>query len=198
MGPVVMRVNQPAQRADDEFEPDERTRQVASARIGQSAALAGTAEALPVPDASFDAVVGGQMWHWVDRGRAIPEVARVLHPGGCLSILWILRDDRVGWISRLGQVVTLPDYFTRFDDDAVPAHGQPFGPHRRDEQWFAQLMSPVDVLGHLRTLSSVAHAADANEQLAAAAQLIATDPDVVGRETVQMPYVCKAFTSRQR
>lgn len=138
------------------------------------------------------------MWHWVDRDRAVPEVARVLRPGGCFSILWILRDDRVAWISRLGQVVTLPDYFTRFDDNAVPAHGQPFGPHRRDEHWFAQRMTPTDVLGHLRTLSWVVRAADAEQQLAAAADLLATDPDVVGRKTVEMPYVCKAFTSLLR
>src|SRR4051812_27973931 len=48
--------------------------------------LAGSAEDLPLPDRSADAVLCAQAWHWVDPARAVPEVARVLTPGGRLGL----------------------------------------------------------------------------------------------------------------
>lgn len=177
-------------------EPDARMRAVLARRIGPDLALAGTAEDLPVADSSFDAVVGGQMWHWVDPARALPEIARVLRPRGALTILWILRDDRVAWVDRLGRLATLPDYYTRFDDSAVPDHGEPFGPMARDEHWFEHLLTPAEVVGQLRTLSSIALAPDADRQVAAVTALLATDPELADREQIAMPHVCKAFTAR--
>jgi SAM-dependent methyltransferase len=50
--------------------------------------LAGTAEALPLADASVDAVACGDSFHWFDGARAAPELARVIRPGGVLALLW--------------------------------------------------------------------------------------------------------------
>jgi SAM-dependent methyltransferase len=61
----------------------------------------GGAEALPFPDASLDAVVAGQAMHWFDLDRALPEIARVLVPGGVFAGLWNADDDRVGWVADL-------------------------------------------------------------------------------------------------
>ena len=36
----------------------------------------------PAPTASYDVVVGAQCFHWFDLDRALPEIARVLKPGG--------------------------------------------------------------------------------------------------------------------
>ena len=66
--------------------------------------LAGTAEDIPLPDASVDAVLVGQAMHWFDLDRAIPEIARVLTPGGVLAALWNVDDDRVGWVATLTQI----------------------------------------------------------------------------------------------
>jgi SAM-dependent methyltransferase len=44
--------------------------------------LVGAAEALPVPDASFDLLTIASAFHWMDRDRALAEVRRVLRPGG--------------------------------------------------------------------------------------------------------------------
>ncbi len=44
-------------------------------------ALLGTAEEIPLPDDSVDAVLVAQAWHWFDPERAVKEVARVLRPG---------------------------------------------------------------------------------------------------------------------
>jgi len=50
--------------------------------------LDGTAEAIPLADASVDAVVVGQAFHWFEPAVALPEIARVLRPGGGLGLAW--------------------------------------------------------------------------------------------------------------
>jgi SAM-dependent methyltransferase len=64
-------------------------------------AVEGSAEALPLPDESVDAVLCGQAMHWFDLDRALPEIARVLTPAGVLAGLWNVDDDRVGWVAEL-------------------------------------------------------------------------------------------------
>lgn len=67
-------------------------------------ALPGSAEAVPLPDASVDAVVAGNAMHWFDMAVAGPEIARVLAPGGVLAGLWNVLDDRVDWVAGLAEV----------------------------------------------------------------------------------------------
>jgi SAM-dependent methyltransferase len=64
----------------------------------------GSAEELPLADASVDAVLAGQAMHWFDLDRALPEIARVLAPGGVLAGLWNVDDDRVGWVAELSAI----------------------------------------------------------------------------------------------
>ena len=85
-------------------EPDESMlaelrRQVPSAR-----ALPGPAEAIPLADAAVDAVLCGQSMHWFDMSLAVPEIARVLAPGGVLGALWNSDDDRGEWVAGLRDV----------------------------------------------------------------------------------------------
>jgi SAM-dependent methyltransferase len=67
-------------------------------------ALPGSAEAIPLPDASVDAVLAGNAMHWFDMDVAGPEIARVLAPGGVLAGLWNVVDDRVDWVAALARV----------------------------------------------------------------------------------------------
>jgi ubiquinone/menaquinone biosynthesis C-methylase UbiE len=55
-------------------------------------ALDGTAEALPLADASADVITVAQAMHWFDLDRALPEFHRVLRPGGHLALFWNSRD----------------------------------------------------------------------------------------------------------
>jgi SAM-dependent methyltransferase len=72
--------------------------------LPQVRALAGNAEAIPLPDGSVDAVLAGNAMHWFDMSVAGPEIARVLAPGGVLAGLWNTLDDRVDWVAGLARV----------------------------------------------------------------------------------------------
>ncbi len=54
--------------------------------------VAATAEELPFPDGSADAITVAQAFHWFDHERALPEFHRVLRPGGVLVLVWNSRD----------------------------------------------------------------------------------------------------------
>ena len=70
-------------------------------RLPGVSAVAGTAEAIPLADDSVDAVLVGTAFHWFDTGRALPEIARVLRPGGVFAVLYNLVDDSVPWVAEL-------------------------------------------------------------------------------------------------
>jgi len=73
--------------------------------VPDARALAGSAEAIPLPDASADLVTSAQAFHWFDHARALPEIARVLRPGGRLALIWNSRDDRDPWMARLSAII---------------------------------------------------------------------------------------------
>ena len=82
-------------------EPDPAMRAELARQLSSARALAGSAEQIPLPDASVDAVLCGQSMHWFDLSRALPEISRVLVPGGTLGALWNSDDDRVPWVAGL-------------------------------------------------------------------------------------------------
>jgi SAM-dependent methyltransferase len=69
------------------------------------ACLDGTAEAMPLPDAGIDAVTVAQAFHWFDHARAIPEIHRVLKPGGILALVWNVRDERTPWVHHITDLI---------------------------------------------------------------------------------------------
>lgn len=79
-------------------EPDARMRAVLVGRLPGVEAHAGTAEAIPLPDASVDGVVVSSAWHWFEARRAVPEIGRVLRPGGRLGVVWNGIDRTVPWV----------------------------------------------------------------------------------------------------
>jgi SAM-dependent methyltransferase len=82
-------------------EPDPRMREVLAARSPELDVREGWGEAMPLPDASADAVFVSTAWHWLDPARAVPEIARVLRPGGRLGVIWTTRDRDQDWVAEL-------------------------------------------------------------------------------------------------
>lgn len=65
----------------------------------------GDAEALELPDGSFDLVICNSAYHWfADRSRAIKELSRVLRPGGQLLLTSLAAPGYEEWIGVVNGV----------------------------------------------------------------------------------------------
>lgn len=125
-------------------------------------ALRGGAEAIPLPDASVDAVLAANALHWFDMDAAGPEMARVLAPGGVLAGLWNLVDDRVDWVAGLAEVsgsaaIGPRDTLTSWRAGTVDAHltadgvAAEFGPPQRAEFPHGQRRTAASLVETLAT-----------------------------------------------
>lgn len=86
-------------------DPDEQMLDRLREHLPDVRTTVGGAEEIAAPDASYDVVVVAQAFHWFDHDRALPEIARVLKPGGRLSLVWNERDERIPWVRRLGRII---------------------------------------------------------------------------------------------
>lgn len=160
-------------------------------------ALQGTAEALPLPDASVDAVTVAQAWHWVDTARAVPELTRVLTQGGVLGLVWNSRDERVDWVAELGRAMNSnADSYTA--SGMAPVVGGPFGEPERIELRWTQHYTREALLELVRSRSYfiVRSAEEQAATLAAVGELLDTHPALAGLDGVELPYVTEAFRYR--
>ena len=153
--------------------------------------LAGTAEDIPLPDASVDLVLCAQAWHWVDTATGVPEVARVLRPGGGLGLLWNVRDEREGWVAELGALLA-----TKTDQDMrseEPRVGPPFGPVRRHDVAWRHALTPGDLLDLVASRSYVILLPEGERAtlLTAVSHLVRTHPSLAGRSMLELPYVTR-------
>jgi SAM-dependent methyltransferase len=178
-------------------EPD---KQMLDKLISVSPGLAGYhnsgAEDIPVPDSSVDAVAAGQAYHWFDPAKALPEFNRMLRPGGVFVPIWNVRDESVGWVKALTTIVgssaaeltavlaTEAGYFApHFDEPELKVFH-----HRK----------PMSAEGLVRLIKSrsyylTADAGRKQEILAGVNDVIATDPQLAGKEIIEMPYTTHVF-----
>lgn len=174
-----------------------------SAALPQVRALAGTATAIPLPDASVDAVVCAQAFHWFATPEALDEILRVLKPGGKLGLVWNLRDASVPWVARLDAIVNeaegdTPRYYTGAWRRVFPHAG--LTPLQETQFSQEHTGTPEDVLfNRVRSTSFIAALAPQARQGIddAIRALIASEPALRGRERIGVPYRTAAFVAQK-
>lgn len=72
-----------------------------AARVPSARIAVARAEDIPLPAASVDIVVAGSKFQGLDPSRTLPEIARVLRPGGVLSLIWNSGDHKVPWVRKM-------------------------------------------------------------------------------------------------
>lgn len=191
-------------------DPSPRMLEQLAAAVPGVETLLGTAEALPLPDASVDAVLIAQAWHWVDAVPAVAELRRVLKPGGVFGPVWNIRRSEGGWMAELDDIIHPSD-----SDRAVetlmheggllgPASASfgasGFGPvDHRVIEW----EQPIDVEVLVELVSSRSEYLTSDEATQrgmrdAVRRLAATHPDLAGRTEFAMPYATHAFRTHRR
>ena len=157
------------------------------ASLPKTRALLGTAEEIPLEDNSVDAVLVAQAWHWVDPERAIPEVARVLRPGGRLGLVWNTRDERLGWVRELGRIIGSDGDKGRFDV-TLPA---PFDEPQRHQIEWTNYLTPqalIDLVAS-RSYCITSPTEVRTRTLDQVRELLATHPSLANSTGLAMPYV---------
>jgi ubiquinone/menaquinone biosynthesis C-methylase UbiE len=110
------------------IEPDEAMRALLGQVTDCHLVLEGSAEAIPLPDDSVDAVFAGDAFHWFANATAVGEIARVLRPAGGLAVL------RMWWESSPELPATLKSELDALTSSANTEWS--WGPDYATEEWF--------------------------------------------------------------
>jgi SAM-dependent methyltransferase len=143
------------------------------ATVPEAEAHEAPAESIPLPDASADAAFAGQAYHWFDRERALPELHRVLNPGGGLVLLWNWWDERDPLQRELGELIGYAGHRPGPEEE-LP--GEPwFRDLARTVVDTVQESSPEALVNYLSTASAfvVAEPGEREESLRAVHELAA-------------------------
>ncbi|WP_431233371.1 class I SAM-dependent methyltransferase [Mycolicibacterium psychrotolerans] len=158
-----------------------------SSALPDTPALLGTAEQIPLPDNSVDAVLVAQAWHWFDPEQAVAEVARVLRPGGRLGLVWNARDERMGWVKDLGRIIGHEN--AQFNDAVtVP---EPFVDVEHHRVEWTSYLTPQALIDLVASRSyCITSPADVRTQtLDEVRELLTTHPALANSTGLALPYI---------
>lgn len=180
-------------------EPVSAMRQALERNCPTITVLDGVAEEIPLADASADAVVAAQAFHWFEADRALHEIHRVLRSDGALGVIWNVRDEASDWSEHLTAI------FDRLSGD---------GPRYRDMRWReaftrTELFGPIhhqvayqihkvtreQFVDRVLSVSYVASAPDDEYErvMAEVEVMLDTNPELRDREEIAMPYRTEVF-----
>lgn len=153
----------------------------------------GSAERMPLPDASVDAVVLGQAWHWVDPVEASAEIGRVVRRGGLLGLIWNIRDERTEWVRRLTEIMHSSPAERMVNGPTGPSVAAPFG-SLESRRWEWNRPMTREQLHHMAFSRSYLITAPKEERAQIRRDMDALfDEGGLGAGTIDLPYVTTAF-----
>ena len=156
--------------------------------------MAGGAEDIPVESGSVDAVTVFQAWHWFDAGAAAAECARVLRPGGWLSLGWHHRSEDVGWSRELSDIVERHE--NQPEDKEAPPVVPEFEPFETKLFTYRMRQSIEELVLHASTWSYVALHPDRARILDAVRALGRREADSDGM--IEIPWTTSCYRLRRR
>jgi SAM-dependent methyltransferase len=172
-------------------EPDAAMRRL----IDAGEPVAGSAESIPLPAGSADAILAAEAFHWFDWELAVPEIARVLRSGGVLALLWN-RYDAEDFVLPDGVVppTTTPKHGRFVSGEWRSAFsGGPFGPFVEKE-----MVQEVDVrqdrlIDYFASVSPITSLSPPDRQEAMQRVVEALDRDVYRRRwTAQLFWAARS------
>ena len=177
-------------------EPGDAMRAMLVERVPSVEALRGAAEAIPLADDSVDAVAVGQGFHGFRHEEAVPELHRVLRPGGGVALLWNTRDADEPVHRAIGRLIS----------ELVPARA----PHGRDstrhlpesglfgpiEQCRFPFIQELDADGLVARIASVSIVAAAPVEARVALERKLRELVAASGGSVTFPYVTEVYVSR--
>lgn len=157
-------------------------------------ALEGSAEHIPLADASVDAVVVAQAFHWFNAPRAAAEIRRVMRAHGGLGVIWNAWDESVPWVAQVQAIVhEYAGHAPRHDTSAWErelAETGLFTPMSRRTYPnlipgdLATLLARVASTSYIAALAAPEH----QEVLRRVRAVVAADPASRGDDELVMPY----------
>ncbi|GAA1939646.1 class I SAM-dependent methyltransferase [Microbacterium aoyamense] len=173
------------------IDPDPAMLESLRAAVHGIPTFVGTAEGMPLRDASVDAVVLGQAWHWVDPDLGAAEAARVLRPGGALGLIWNIRDESVPWVAALTRAMHGSHAEQMLAGDGVRV-GEPFGaPESRTWTWTRTMTR--EALLHMVASRSYIITATGDERARILDEVEALFDAHAQEEMIELPYVTHVY-----
>lgn len=155
----------------------------------------GSAERMPLTDASADAVVLGQAWHWVEPVGASAEIGRVVRTGGVLGLIWNIRDERTDWVRRLTEIMhsSPAENLVNGPGTEGPRIDAPFGQVETERWEWTRSMTRTQLhqMALSRSYLITAPAEEREEILRQMDRLL--DELGVADGAIELPYVTHAF-----
>ena len=143
-------------------------RAVLERAVPAATALAGSAERIPLDDASVDGAFAAQAFHWFEKAAALPEIARVLRANGIFAVVWNGPDesrpdprpaDFVAEVRALRDAVPHPWKEEPEWEELLEQSGLFAEVHRRTTVPHDHVLDRAAMLDNLRSVSWIAHRA---------------------------------------
>jgi SAM-dependent methyltransferase len=157
--------------------------------------IATTAEQLAFRDASLDAVVIAQAFHWFDESQAIAALARAVRVGGRVGLVWNARDRSVPWVDEIWSIIDRVEKRAPWRDhenwrDSALREMPGFGPLHSAEFRHEQVVSPEEMVQRVASVSHVAVLPHAEREpvLDEVRAVLRNDRETRGTDELRVPY----------